>query len=55
MSTVNDVTNVSSLFQNQGSKETALGKDDFLKLLIAQLPTPLNLPPSLRSSANLNS
>ncbi len=44
MSTVSGVTDTSSLFQTAETKETSMGKDDFLTLLVAQLENqdPLN-------------
>lgn len=55
MSTVGSVSDTSSLFQTQGSKEASLGKDDFLKLLIAQLQNqdPLNPADATQFTAQL--
>ncbi len=55
MSTIGSVTDSSSLFQAPGSKETALGKDDFLTLLVAQLQNqdPLNPADSTEFTAQL--
>ena len=55
MSTISSVTDTSSLFQAPGSKETALGKDDFLTLLVAQLQNqdPLNPADATEFTAQL--
>lgn len=55
MSAISGVSDTSSLFQAQGSKETALGKDDFLTLLVAQLQNqdPLNPADATEFTAQL--
>lgn len=55
MSTISGVSDTSTLFQPQGSKETALGKDDFLTLLVAQLQNqdPLNPADATEFTAQL--
>ncbi len=55
MSTVGSVSDSSSLFPSQQSKETSLGKDDFLTLLIAQLENqdPLNPADATEFTAQL--
>jgi flagellar basal-body rod modification protein FlgD len=55
MSEIASVTDTSSLFQAPGSKETALGKDDFLTLLVAQLENqdPLNPADATEFTAQL--
>lgn len=55
MSSVSGVSETSSLFQSQSSKEASLGKDDFLTLLIAQLQNqdPLNPADATEFTAQL--
>jgi len=58
MSTISNVSSGSdtaSLFKQAGTKETALGKDDFLKLLVAQLENqdPLNPADATEFTAQL--